>query len=138
MRVLVFLCIFILLNKFVFSRVQQFPDNLSFESLVTTTNVDSKSTNRTTDSLPSSPSLNSLDKLSTTSNNYVYYRQHFQTEQPIIETVEHCFFSTKFLNFCLHFRVLMHIILDRLRHRVFSHRHKVVQVKVMHRLQHHH
>ncbi len=42
----------------------------------------------TGDSLPSSPSLTSLDKISTTSNHSVFYRQHFQDQQSIPEKVK--------------------------------------------------
>ncbi len=60
-----------------FSPIQQFPCQLSYESLVTSNNGSTQSTHVTGDSLPSSPSLTSLDKFSTSSTNGVFYRQHF-------------------------------------------------------------
>jgi ral guanine nucleotide dissociation stimulator-like 1 len=57
--------------------IQQFPCQLSYESLVTSKNGSTQSTNLTVDSLPSSPSLTSLDKISTASNSGVFYRHHF-------------------------------------------------------------
>jgi hypothetical protein len=60
-----------------FRPIQQFPSQLSFESLVPLNNGSTRPTNLTTDSLPSSPSLTSLDKISTTSNNVGFYRHQF-------------------------------------------------------------
>jgi hypothetical protein len=63
----------------------------------------------TGDSLPSSPSLTSLDKISTTS---VFYRQHFQDQQSIPEKVKvfRSVFFPVMMN--MYFRILMQIIPD--------------------------
>jgi hypothetical protein len=72
-----------------FSLVQQFPSQLSFESLETSNSGNSKSTIVTNDSLPSSPSLASLDKISMISNNSaVFVRHHLQPQQCKSEQVK--------------------------------------------------
>lgn len=70
--------------------MQQFPRQSSFESLASSNNGNSntRSTIVTGDSLRSSPSLTSLDKISTISNTSVYCRHHFQREQSKCERVK--------------------------------------------------